>query len=102
MTTALGRSGLSAEEAALRLLRDGPNTLPSPPRVHPLLVFGGQLLHFFAVMVWVAAGLALLGGMPVLALAIAVVSSSMECSPSCRSTGPIGRPSNCGNYYRLG
>ncbi|GAA5107853.1 cation-transporting P-type ATPase [Haloechinothrix salitolerans] len=67
------RSGLSAEEAALRLRRDGPNALPSPPRAHPLLVFGSQLVHFFAVMLWVAAGLALLGGMPVLAVAIAVV-----------------------------
>ncbi|WP_199433719.1 cation-translocating P-type ATPase [Qaidamihabitans albus] len=65
--------GLTAGEAAARLREQGPNTLPRPRRPHPLLVFGGQLVHFFAVMLWLAAGLALLAGMPALAVAIAVV-----------------------------
>ncbi|TNC24821.1 cation-translocating P-type ATPase [Amycolatopsis alkalitolerans] len=65
--------GLSAAEAATRLRRDGPNTLPAPRRKNPLLVLAAQLVHFFALMLWVAAGLALLGGMPALAVAIVVV-----------------------------
>ena len=66
-------AGLSTAEAGRRLRRDGPNALPNPPRVHPGRVFGAQLVHFFAVLLWVAAALALAGGMPVLALAIVVV-----------------------------
>lgn len=66
-------AGLTAAEAADRLRREGPNTLPAPPRHNPLLLFIAQLTHFFAVMLWAAAGLALLAGMPTLAVAIAVV-----------------------------
>jgi P-type E1-E2 ATPase len=44
-----------------------------PHRTHPLLLLAGQLVHFFALMLWAAAGLALLAGMPALAVAIAVV-----------------------------
>ena len=36
-------------------------------------LLAAQLVHFFALMLWVAAGLALLAGMPALAVAIAVV-----------------------------
>jgi magnesium-transporting ATPase (P-type) len=66
-------SGLTSAEAAARLRRDGRNRLPSPRRRHPLLLLAGQLVHFFALMLWVAAGLALVAGMPALAVAIAVV-----------------------------
>ncbi|MEV6878288.1 cation-transporting P-type ATPase [Amycolatopsis sp. NPDC051128] len=66
-------SGLTTGEAALRLRRDGPNTLPAPHRRNPVLVLAGQMVHFFALMLWAAAGLALLAGMPALAIAIAVV-----------------------------
>lgn len=66
-------TGLTTAEAEARLHRNGPNRLPSPHRRHPLLVLGAQLVHFFALMLWVAAGLALLAGMPALAVAIAVV-----------------------------
>jgi calcium-translocating P-type ATPase len=65
--------GLSRREAAERLLRDGPNALPEPPGRSPLRLLGAQLSHFFAVMLWVAALLALVGGMPALAVAIVVV-----------------------------
>ncbi|KQX62745.1 cation-transporting P-type ATPase [Angustibacter sp. Root456] len=67
------RVGLSDADAAARLAASGPNLLPRPPRVHPLHLLGAQLVHFFAVMLWVAAGLALLAGMPALSVAIAVV-----------------------------
>ena len=65
--------GLTTEEAAARLRADGPNRLPGPRRRHPMLVLAAQLVHFFALMLWVAAVLALLAGMPALAVAIAVV-----------------------------
>ncbi|WP_373864232.1 cation-transporting P-type ATPase [Nocardia vulneris] len=72
-TPTAARCGLSEAEAATRLHRDGPNTLPAPPRPNPVLLLLTQLTHFFALMLWAAAGLALLAGMPALAVAIAVV-----------------------------
>ncbi|WP_046470304.1 cation-translocating P-type ATPase [Allosalinactinospora lopnorensis] len=65
--------GLTSTEAAELLRREGPNQLPSAPRRPALLVLAGQMMHFFAVMLWCAAGLALFAGMPALAVAIAVV-----------------------------
>ncbi|WP_280430130.1 cation-translocating P-type ATPase [Nocardia brasiliensis] len=67
------RCGLSEAEVATRRHRDGPNALPAPPRPDPVVLLLAQLTHFFALMLWVAAGLALLAGMPALAVAIAVV-----------------------------
>ena len=67
------RVGLTGAEAAARLRASGPNRLPPPPRVHPLRLLGAQMVHFFAVMLWVAAVLALVAGLPALSVAIAVV-----------------------------
>src|SRR5687767_746811 len=64
---------LSSAEAARRLKRDGPNVLPAPRPPSPLLLLARQLVHFFALLLWVAAGLALIGGMPQLAIAIVIV-----------------------------
>lgn len=46
--------------------------LPAARRRHPLLLLAGQLMHFFAVMLWVAAGLAM-AGMPAVAIVVVVV-----------------------------
>jgi potassium/sodium efflux P-type ATPase len=65
--------GLSADEAAARLIRVGRNELPKghgPGLARQLL---DQLVHFFALMLWFAAGLAFVGGMPQLGTAIIVV-----------------------------
>ncbi len=63
-------AGLTDAEVEARRRQWGPNALP-PPRLRPwwrhLL---DQMVHFFALMLWVAAVLALLAGLPVLALAI--------------------------------
>ena len=67
------RSGLTAAEAALRLARDGRNELPESGGRGRLRQFADQMLHFFALMLWSAAGLALVGGMPALAAAIVAV-----------------------------
>jgi magnesium-transporting ATPase (P-type) len=66
-------AGLSSADAADRLRRDGPNELPAHHRPAALRRFAGQLIHFFALMLWVASGLALLAGLPQLTVAIAVV-----------------------------
>ena len=55
--------GLTATEAARRLEVDGPNRLPPPPRVAAWRHLVGEVTHFFAAMVWVAAGLAVLAAM---------------------------------------
>ncbi|HEX6335330.1 MAG TPA: cation-transporting P-type ATPase [Jiangellaceae bacterium] len=65
--------GLSSADAATILERDGPNTLPTPRRPPAVWRFARQLFHFFALMLWGAAGLAVLAGMPQLSVAIVAV-----------------------------
>ncbi len=65
--------GLTSVEAADRLRRHGPNVLPTARPPSPALMLLAQLTHFFAVLLWTAAGLAAVAGMPQLAVAIAVV-----------------------------
>src|SRR5687768_18347439 len=74
MTTAAPvLTGLSSNEAAARLERDGPNELPQPRPISPWRLLVAQLVHFFALLLWAAALLALLGGLPQLAVAMAGV-----------------------------
>ena len=73
MAAARERHGLTAPEVAARLRRDGPNVLPAPRPASPVLLLARQMTHFFALLLWVAAGLAYLGGMPQLAAAIVIV-----------------------------
>jgi magnesium-transporting ATPase (P-type) len=65
--------GLSTEEAAGILRLVGPNRLPrsAPPGLAARLV--SQFTHFFALMLWAAAVLAMVGGLPQLAIAIVLV-----------------------------
>jgi magnesium-transporting ATPase (P-type) len=65
--------GLTSQEAVARLARDGPNTLPETSRPPPWRELAGQFTHLLALLLWVAAVLALLGGMPALAVAIVAV-----------------------------
>ena len=66
-------AGLSSENAAAAFARDGANELPTPQRVPAWRVFVSQLVHFFAIMLWVAGALAFLAGMPQLGVAIFIV-----------------------------
>ncbi|WP_091757858.1 cation-translocating P-type ATPase [Pedococcus cremeus] len=66
-------TGLSSAEAAARRADQGPNRLPEPRRPSAVRRLVGELTHFFAVMLWVAAGLAFLAGLPQLGVAIAAV-----------------------------
>lgn len=73
MTRQATGTGLSSSEADARLAEYGPNVLPrqrSEPAWRMLL---RQLTHLLAILLWVAAGLALLAGTPALAVAIAVI-----------------------------
>ncbi len=63
-------AGLTTAEAGRRIAADGPNRLPSPRRPSAARRLGTELVHFFALMLWVAAGLALLAGLPELGIAI--------------------------------
>ena len=65
--------GLTSAEAAFRLRTDGPNVLPVARGPSPVRLLLAQLVHFFALLLWGAAALAALAGMPQLAVAIAVV-----------------------------
>ena len=65
--------GLSSEEAAVRLERDGRNELPAVHKQSLARQFAGELVHFFALMLWVAGLLALVAGMAQLAVAIFAV-----------------------------
>jgi magnesium-transporting ATPase (P-type) len=65
--------GLTSADAADRLARDGPNQLPAPRRPSGLRRFADQLVHFFALMLWVAGILAFLAGLPELGIAIYAV-----------------------------
>ncbi|EWT00764.1 haloacid dehalogenase [Intrasporangium oryzae NRRL B-24470] len=65
--------GLTDAQVSDRLARDGPNVLPASRPPSPLVQLLRQMVHFFAVILWIAAGLAYVAGMPQLAVAIAVV-----------------------------
>ncbi|MFC8733087.1 cation-translocating P-type ATPase [Luteimicrobium sp. NPDC057192] len=65
--------GLSQAEAAARLARDGPNSLPVVAGPSGAARFGRQLVHPFALLLWVAAGLGWLAGLPALTVAIVAV-----------------------------
>jgi magnesium-transporting ATPase (P-type) len=56
--------GLSNEEATARLAQAGPTGCPKPRGPSLLHQFAAQILHFFALLLWVAAVLAFVGQMP--------------------------------------
>jgi magnesium-transporting ATPase (P-type) len=66
-------AGLTAKEAARRLLRDGPNELPVARPVPAWRHLLKQMVSFFALMLWVAGALAFVAGMPQLGVAIFAV-----------------------------
>jgi magnesium-transporting ATPase (P-type) len=65
--------GLTAEEIQVGRNKYGFNLLPPPLRLPLWRRLLSQLVHFFAVMLWVAGGLAIVAGMPQLGIAIFVV-----------------------------
>ena len=66
-------SGLTSKEAWQRLQQWGPNVLATRRRAPIWRSIIVQLVHFFAVMLWIAGALAILAGMPQLGVAIFAV-----------------------------
>lgn len=66
-------TGLESAEAARRQRQFGPNALPPPPRTPVWQALARQYVRLFSILLWCAAGLALLGGLPELAVAIVLV-----------------------------
>ena len=64
---------MSLDEVEARRQRVGVNVLPQSPRVPLWQRLVSQLIHFFAIMLWIAGVLAVLAGMPQLGVAIFVV-----------------------------
>lgn len=73
MTAPAIEVGLTGAEVAARLAADGPNRLPTPPRPPAWRQFAAEMVHFFALLFWVAGALAIVAGMPQLGLAVFVV-----------------------------
>src|SRR5512138_2483096 len=65
--------GLDSDEAARRLREFGPNALPTEPPPSLPLAFLRQFTHLFALLLWAAAVLAVIAGLPQLCVAIIVV-----------------------------
>jgi magnesium-transporting ATPase (P-type) len=65
--------GLTADEAAARLAAEGPNVLPLPPRTPAWRRLAAEMVHFFALLFWVAGALAFIAGLPQLGVAVFVV-----------------------------
>ncbi|HBX78571.1 MAG TPA: haloacid dehalogenase, partial [Acidimicrobiaceae bacterium] len=65
--------GLSTAEAVELLRQNGENRLPPPVRVPAWRRLLSEMVHFFALMLWVAGGLAFVAGMPQLGVAIFIV-----------------------------
>ncbi|MDH4076694.1 MAG: cation-transporting P-type ATPase [Acidimicrobiia bacterium] len=69
----LSRAGLTAAEARRRLAESGPNLVPTARSTPVWRALVGQLVHFFAGVLWVAGILAIIGGLPQLGIAIFAV-----------------------------
>lgn len=69
-TLGTSAQGLTEEEAAIRLKHYGYNELPEPARRSLLLRFIDQLIHFMALLLWVAGFLAFISHTPELGWAI--------------------------------
>lgn len=68
-----GLPGLTSAEAAARFTEVGPNVLDEPRGPSHVRHFAANLVHLFALLLWLGAALALVGGLPELAIAIVVV-----------------------------
>ncbi|MFB9959437.1 cation-translocating P-type ATPase [Agromyces bracchium] len=73
VTGAEASVGLTSADAAARRARDGANALPGAKRPSVVRRLVGELTHFFALLLWGAAVLAFLAGLPELAIAIIAV-----------------------------
>jgi magnesium-transporting ATPase (P-type) len=66
--------GLTHSEAALRLLRHGPNTLQAPAETSIILKFAANFTHLMALLLWCGGALAFMARMPQLGVAVWLVN----------------------------
>lgn len=66
-------TGLSTSEALALLAEHGPNRIPTEASVPAWRRFLAEFTHFFAALLWCAAGLAFVAGMPQLGVAVVAV-----------------------------
>jgi magnesium-transporting ATPase (P-type) len=66
-------AGLTSAEAERRLAEIGPNAIAEAKGPSLARQFGRNLVHLFALLLWTGAALALVGGLPELAIAIVIV-----------------------------
>lgn len=71
--TVSARSGLTTAEVLRRQREEGPNALPALRGTPAWRRLAAELVHFFALLFWVAGALAFLAGMPQLGIAVFVV-----------------------------
>ncbi len=71
--TGVAPEGLAPDDAARRLAIDGPNRLPTPHRTPAWRELAAEMVHFFALLFWVAGILAFVAGMPQLGVAVFLV-----------------------------
>ena len=69
----LRTGGLTSAEVAIRQVEGGPNRLQSAKPVSAWRQLLFEMVHFFAVLLWVAGVLAIIAGMPQLGVAVFVV-----------------------------
>ncbi len=72
-STSAVRLGLTTAEAHQRLMEHGRNELVTERRPSPVWLLVRQMTHFFALLLWGAALLAVVAGLPQLAVAIVIV-----------------------------
>ncbi len=65
--------GLTSEQAARLPAGRSPNCLPVQRRTPAWRRLGAEMLHFFAVLLWAAGGLAFVAGLPQLGIAVFAV-----------------------------
>jgi magnesium-transporting ATPase (P-type) len=66
-------AGLTSAQAARRLAESGPNAIVEAKGPSLARQFVRNLVHLFALLLWAGAALALVGGLPELAIAIVIV-----------------------------
>ncbi|WP_448808685.1 cation-translocating P-type ATPase [Agromyces bauzanensis] len=73
MSGSMAPAGLTTAEAGERRAQGGANRLPAARRPSAARRLLGELVHFFAIMLWVAGILAFIAGLPALGIAIFAV-----------------------------
>lgn len=81
-----GDEGLTSQEAIARLTADGPNVLPAAAQRKMRRALLRQLVHLLALLLWVAAGLALLAGRGTPAPHPTRTTAAPVTAPSARSS----------------